>query len=101
MCLIVNHIPSGEYRTVTKLGPTALELIDTKERIRAMKGIEILTYARTGQPPVSFTFERGFPPSPGQRQWNQTDATHRRALFPDGTATLFTKLSDLTDREDQ
>lgn len=101
MCLIVDHTPSGEYRTVTKSGPTTLELIDTKARIQAMKGTDILTYARTGQPPVSFTFDYNYPPTPGERQWEKTDDTHWQELLPDGTVTLFTKLSDLTDGDDQ
>jgi len=44
MGVIADRTPSGEYRTVTKIGSGTYEMIDTKARIRAIKGTDIMTY---------------------------------------------------------
>jgi hypothetical protein len=42
--VIVGRTDSGEYRAVTKSGGDTLEIVDTKARIRRMKGTDIGTY---------------------------------------------------------
>jgi hypothetical protein len=101
MCVIVDRTPSGEYRTVTKWGAT-LELIDTKARIRAMRGTDILTYEpQKLLPGIAFWFDYRHPPTPGTRQWKMDDATHWREVYPDGHSDVFITSGKNTDGPDQ
>ena len=101
MFVIVDRTPTGEYRAVTKWGGT-LELIDTKARIRAMWGTDIMTYEpQKLLPGIAFWFDYRYPPTPGSRQWRMDDATHWREIYPNGQETTYVTVGRNSDGEDQ